>query len=291
MKINQILPLEAKFTEVLASIAVMPKMLYYYGKMPEKHVKTVAIVGARKNTDYGYDVAYEAAYELAKRGVVIVSGLALGIDSVAHRAALDAGGVTVAVLGTPIEKIYPARHIGLAREIVEKGGMVMSEYREVDKINYRVSFLQRNRIISGLSDVVIVAEAAERSGSLNTATHALEQGREVFAVPGDIRRETSKGCNRLIMQGAQPYTGVGDVLSVLFPEELSVSGKRGKRAIVGDNEAETTILRAIYSGMREGEAIVDALKMGVAEFNRTITLLEIKGRVRGLGGNRWGFVK
>ena len=290
MKINQILPLEAKYTEKLASIAVMPKMLYYYGKIPENRVKTVAIVGARKNTEYGYEVAYNAAYELAKRGVVIVSGLAIGIDSIAHRGALDAGGVTIGVLGTPIETIYPRRHAALAQEMVERGGAVLSEYHQGDELDYKLSFLKRNRIISGLSDAVIVVEAAERSGSLNTATHALEQGRELFAVPGDINRLTSQGCNKLISQGAQPYTGVRDVFSVLFPEEAYDGSRGGKRLIRGDTGVETAILQAIAGGMRDGDELVASLPLDVAEFNRTITLLEIKGRVKALGANRWAFL-
>ncbi|MBR0402976.1 DNA-processing protein DprA [Candidatus Saccharibacteria bacterium] len=287
MKINQIRPQEGKFTEVLSSIAVMPKILYYYGKMPEKRVPTVAIVGARRNTDYGYEVAYNIAYTLAKRGVLIISGLALGIDSIAHRGALDAGGVTIGVLGTPIEKIYPLRHRALAEEMVEKGGAVMSEYRLGDNMDWKASFLHRNRLISGLADVVIVVEAAKRSGSLNTAMHALEQSKELFAVPGDINRVTSQGCNRLIMQGAQPLTRVEDVFAVLFPEELSSGSRKRKRLISGDNESETAILRCIDGGMRDGEEILNSLAISVAEFNRTITMLEIKGRVRGLGANRW----
>ncbi|MBR3323308.1 DNA-processing protein DprA, partial [Candidatus Saccharibacteria bacterium] len=264
MKINQIRPLEGKFTEVLGSIAVMPKMLYYYGKMPKKRVTTVAIVGARRNTDYGHEVAYNIAYALAKRGVLIISGLALGIDSVAHRGALDAGGVTIGVLGTPIEKIYPLRHRALAEEMVEKGGAVTSEYRLGDNMDWKASFLHRNRLISGLADVIIVVEAAEKSGSLNTAMHALEQGKELFAVPGDINRVTSQGCNRLIMQGAQPLTRVEDVFAVLFPEDVPSGSRKRKRLISGDNELETAILRCIDGGMRGGEEILNSLAISVA---------------------------
>ena len=144
MIINSCVPEDEEYLARLSAIAVKPKMLYYYGKMPERderfltvaprycfespgRAKTVAVVGARKNTEYGKEQAYKIAYELAKHGVVIVSGLAFGIDSVAHRAALDAGGVTLAVLGTPIDQIYPASHTGLADEIVQKGGAIISE--------------------------------------------------------------------------------------------------------------------------------------------------------------------
>ena len=194
-KNNEIRPQEADFTEVLSSIAVVPKMLYFYGKLPEKRVKSVAIVGTRKPTEYGARIAKKLAYDVAKRGAVVVSGLAYGIDSIAHRGALEAGGTTIAVLGTPIDYIYPRAHVGLAEEIVQTGGAVMSELAPGAEYHTKTCFLERNRIIAGLADVVVVVEAAERSGSLNTAAHALEQGKDIFAVPGDITRPLSKGCN------------------------------------------------------------------------------------------------
>lgn len=282
---NEIRPQETEFTEVLESIAVTPKMLYFYGKIPEKRVKSVAIVGTRKPTKYGEAVAYKLAYELAKRGVVIVSGLAYGIDAIAARGALDASGITVAVLGTPIDQIYPRANQGLAERIVGSGGCIMSELAPGEKFLPKIAFLQRNRIISGLSDAVIIPEAAERSGSLNTAAHALEQGREVFAVPGNINQPMSQGCNKLIRQGATPCTGLDDVLSVLFPQAKGRKKQAG--VITGDDAVETAILRELNEGVDEGEEIVGRLGMEPGDFNRTMTLLEIKGRVRALGANRW----
>lgn len=284
-KINEFRPQEANFTEVLESIAVMPKMLYFYGKIPEKRVKTVAIVGTRKSTKYGSEIAYRLAYEVAKRGAIVVSGLAYGIDSVAHRGALDAGGITVAVLGTPIDKIYPRAHLGLAEKIVETGGVVMSELAPGAKFYPKVSFLERNRLISGLADVVVIPEAAERSGSLNTAAHALEQGREVFAAPGDITRPMSRGCNRLIMQGATPYLGVDDVLDFLFPPARK--GRRQATLLFGDTEEETRILRLVEAGCTDGEVLINELAWSAAEFNRTVMMLEIKGRLKAMGCNQW----
>lgn len=294
---NEIAPQEADFTEVLSTIAVTPKMLYFYGKMPEnrgfgvdKRPPTVAIVGTRKPTKYGEMVAHELAYAVAKRGGVVVSGLAYGIDSIAHRGALEAGGVTVAVLGTPIDEIYPRAHQGLAERIVETGGCVMSELAPGAVLGQdyhpKTCFLRRNRLISGLADVVVIPEAAERSGSLNTAAHALEQGREVFAVPGDITRPMSRGCNRLICQGATPYTGVEDVLELLFP---APKGKKAGKpaAIEGDTEEETAILGSLAVGVSEGEEILAQTGLSAADFNRAMTMLEIKGRVRALGANRW----
>ena len=295
-KINQIAPLESDFTEVLESIAVKPKTLYYYGKMPENVVKngvltrpkTVAIVGSRHNTKYGEEVAYKLGYELGKRGVVVVSGLAFGIDSIGHRGCLDAGGVTVAVLGTRIDKIYPKAHTALAKEIVEKGGVVMSEYGTSDNLVAKVSFLERNRIIAGLADVVVIVEAAEQSGSLNTAAHALAQGREVFAVPGNITSPYSRGCNKLISQGAIPYTEPDDVLRVLFPEEFLKKRKKLKQMdLFGDTDAETAVLTAMAAGMRSGDDIMKCALLPPEVFNQVITMLEIKGRVRALSMNNW----
>ena len=315
MKINHILPQEDDFTEVLCSIAVKPKTLYFYGKMPKnvsknghkERPKTVAIVGSRHNTRYGEEVAYKLGYELAKKGVIIVSGLAHGIDSIGHRAALDAGGITIAVLGTPIDRIYPSIHLRLAEEIVDKGGAVISEYapmsitkdylapgeyyNEDGRRNFdpKTSFLYRNRLISGLSDIVVVVEAAARSGTLNTASHALEQGREVFAVPGNITNLYSQGCNKLISQGAHPYTEPDDVLRLLFPDDFAKKCKKQRQLkLIGDNDVETAILVALQAGLRSGEDIMRGAMLPPEVFNQTVTLLEIKGRIRALGANNWG---
>lgn len=284
-KINQIPPLEAKYTEVLGTIAVMPKMLYYYGKIPQKRTKTVAIVGSRHNTKYGEEVAYRLGYTLAKHGVIVISGLAYGIDSIGHQAALDAGGTTIAVLGTPINEIYPRNHRKLAAEIIETGGAIISEYAPGTKVYPKTSFLERNRIISGLSDIVVVVEAAEQSGSLNTATHALEQGKEVFAVPGNITSPYSQGCNKLIRQGAFPYTEPDDILRELFPEEFLARKK--KCHLKGDTDVETLILNSLASGLRSGEEIMRETHLPPEVFNQSVTLLEIKGRIRALGANAW----
>ena len=317
-KINQISPLEHNFTEVLEAIALKPKTLYFYGKMPENmsktdtqktikqhknrqktstknrtetktiRQKTVAIVGSRHNTKYGEEIAYKLAYELGKCGAVVVSGLAFGIDSIAHRGCLDAGGIAVAVLGTPINRIYPATHTPLAREIIEKNGAVISEYAPDAKVFPRVSFLERNRIISGLSDIVVVVEAAEKSGSLNTATHAINQGKYVFAVPGNITNPYSQGCNKLIKQGAIPYTEPKDVLELLYPENYTKERKKlHQTSLFGDNDIETKILQSLAEGLRSGEDIMAKNHFPPEIFNETITILEIKSRVRSLGANNW----
>ena len=305
-KINQISPLEHDFTEVLEAIALKPKTLYFRGKLPEnmfkkpknkteqtrtKRPKTVAIVGSRHNTRYGEEIAYKLAYELAKKGVVIVSGLAYGIDSIGHKGCLAAGGTTVAVLGTPINRIYPQNHLPLAKEIIEKGGAIISEYAPGSEVFPKTSFLERNRLISGLSDIVVVVETAEKSGSLNTATHALEQGKTVFAVPGNITNPYSQGCNKLIKQGALPYTEPKDILELLFPEDYVKKHKKLKQQnLIGDTDVETLILQALASGLRSGEEIMKATNLPPEIFNQTVTLLEIKGRLRSLGMNHWGLI-
>ena len=283
MKFSEIRPEMSDFTEVLGDIAVMPKKLYFYGKIPEKRVKSVAIVGPRKPSRYGQEVGYKVAFELAKRGILVISGLALGIDGVAHRAALDAGGVTIGVLGTPIDKLYPASNVRLAEEMVERGGAVISEYEPGAVLNFKRSFLDRNRIVSGLADAVIVVEAATRSGTLSTAAHALAQGKTIFAVPGNITSPMSAGTNGLIRAGAIPLTSYKDVLEVLMPERL----EQAELEILGDSEEENAAIKLIQAGVRDGEEMIAKLGWSVSEFNQTITLLEVKGVIRGLGANCW----
>ena len=319
-KINQISPLETNFTEVLEAIALKPKTLYFHGKIPqnmlkksknssqEKRPRTVAIVGSRHNTKYGEEIAYDLAYKLAKKGVVIVSGLAFGIDTIGHKGCLDAGGTTVAVLGTPIDRIYPTAHLSVAKQIIDQGGAIISEYAprtpeysdaplapgEYIDANgrrcqdHKASFLYRNRLISGLADIVVIVEAAERSGSLNTASHALAQGKDVFAVPGNITSPYSQGCNKLITEGAFPYTEPDDVLRILFPEDYIKNHKKARRAnLIGNTDVETKILKAIFNGRRSGEEIMEEAKLPPEVFNQSITLLEINGRIRSLGLNQW----
>ncbi len=298
-KINQISPLENNFTEVLSSIVLMPKTLYFRGKIPENvskngkqmRPKAVAIVGSRHNTKYGEEIAYRLAFELAKKGVIIISGLAYGIDTISHQGCLDAGGTTIAVLGTPIDDICPKAHIRTAKRIVEQNGAIISEYAPGSTVFAKTSFLERNRIISGLSDAVVVVEAAERSGSLNTATHALAQGKEVFAVPGNITSPYSQGCNKLIKQGAIPLTETDDILRELFPEDYLRRNKRlYQQKLFGDTDVETKIIQSIAGGKRMGEDIAKETHLPPELFNETITILEIKGRVRSLGFNNWALV-
>ena len=282
MKINNISPQDNKFTQIIGSIAKAPKRLYFIGKLPEKRLPTVAIVGSRKPTAYGREVTYQLAYDLAQKGIIIVSGLALGVDGIAHRAALDAGGITLAVLANSVDIIYPATHKGLATDIIDNSGVIISEYKPVTQAR-DFQFLERNRIVSGLSDAIIITEAAARSGTLSTAMHALEQGREVFVVPGNITSPLSAGCNNLIKQGAHPITCAEDVIEIIAPDLL----KPQASLALGSTPLESKIIELLQSGIRDGDELQSLSEVQASEFSNAITMMEISGTIRALGGNQW----
>ena len=182
MKINKIVKKHKQYPPYLLEISSVPKELYYIGEPPENYLPAVTIVGARKITRYGEDVTYKLAYELAKLGLTIISGLALGVDGVAHRGALEAGGRTMAVLAGGLDEISPSSHRNLAIDIIRKGGTILSEYAP-GAPSLKENFIARNRIVSALSDMTIITESAERGGSLATANFALEQNKLVGTPP------------------------------------------------------------------------------------------------------------
>jgi len=284
MKINRISPLKHNYLQIIGTIAKAPEKLYFIGELPKERTTTVAIVGTRKPTAYGKEVTYKIAYDLAKRGVVIVSGLALGVDAIAHKAALDAGGTTIAVLANGVDTVYPASNKQLADRILSSGGAILSEYPPgTSPRDYQ--FLARNRIVSGLSEMVLVTEAAARSGTLATVAHALDQGKEVGVIPGNINSPMSAGCNSLLKQGAHAICSEDDVLSILNIENNDLESQ-----IVlplGSNELENKIIGLINNGMRDGEEIRIELKIASSEFHQTISMLEINGVVRPLGNDKW----
>lgn len=282
MKINRIRPDESEYLQILDTIAKKPKELYYTGNLPETRRPTVAIVGTRKPTSYGKEVTTRFAGELARKGVVIVSGLALGVDALAHIAALEAGGTTLAVLGNGLPTIYPAANQGLAKRILEHGGAILTEYEEGTEARSH-QFLERNRIVSGLADAVIITEAAQRSGTLNTAAHALEQGKEVFVVPGNITSPMSLGCNALIAQGATPLLNSDQVLEVIAPDLLS-----GQVSLFRSSDPlQQKIIDLINSGVRNGDELQQRIGCSATELSTALTMLEINGAIRALGGNQW----
>jgi DNA processing protein len=270
---------EKGYPERLAAIHAPPKQLYVAGQLPAVE-HWVAVVGSRKATTYGRDVAHSISAGLARRGVVIVSGFALGIDSAAHQAALEAGGQTVAVMGGGLNQLYPSSNRQLAEQIVKRGGALISEY-EPDAPLLRQQFPARNRIIAGLCQLTVVVEAALSSGSLITATMALEENREVMAVPGNINQPASAGCNNLIKQGALPLTGLDDALSLLgLAQEDQSKG-------VPDEPLERQIYQLIVSGIHDTELLAERSGADMPVLSRALTSLELSGFIRPAGGGQW----
>ncbi len=270
-----------EYPSYLREIDGAPPVVYVHGSLEDIDRWAVAVVGTRRLTSYGRQVAQELVTGLVLNGVTIVSGLARGIDAVAHKTALDHGGRTIAVLGSGPDCIYPPENRSLARQIVNGHGAVISEYGLGVQPEAK-NFPPRNRIISGLSLGVIVVEAGERSGASITARFALEQGRDVFAVPGNINSPASMGTNRLIQQGAKLVSTVDDVL-----EELNL-------AMVLEHSAvqlalpETKDEAAIYGQLSGQPVHVDELSRNTgltsSVVSSTLTLMELKGMVRQVGG-------
>lgn len=282
--IKQISPQESKFLQRTTVIDKPPKCLWYVGTIPEP-LPTVAIVGSRKPTSYGREISGRLVSELAKHGVIIVSGLAIGHDALAHRACLEAGGKTVAVIGNGLENPHPHANHALAERIVENGGAIISEYPP-DAPVYKENFLQRNRLISALADIVIVIEAGEHSGTLNTASHAIQQGKEVMAVPGNVTSPLSVGCNRLIAQGAAPILSSQDVLDHLgIRHELE---EQKTTRIRFDSPESQKVYDLILSGEHDGDRLAKLSNLDAADFMAALTMLELNAYIQPLGGNQWG---
>lgn len=282
-EINKIKTRDNDFLDFARQSDKTIKEIYYMGRLPEKHVPTVTIVGTRKPTAYGREITLKLAESLARRGVIVVSGLALGHDALAHQGALSAGGITVAVLGSALPDITPRTNRALGEAILTAGGAILSEFAPGSKV-YKPNFLQRNRIVAALADVIIVVEANRHSGTLNTVGHALAQGKEVMAVPGNVTSPLSEGCNRLIQQGATPLLGLGDVL-----EKLGLSDENKDRPeIKFANKQEEKIYQLIAEGVRGGDQLQERSGIDPAEFNTALTMLEIQGLIRNLGANNCG---
>lgn len=280
MKIRKITPKSTEYPAPLGQIASAPKQLFALGAPLDSNRPHIAVVGSRKATQYGQEVTTKIVAELARQGIVIVSGLALGIDAIAHQTALEAGGRTIAVQACGLDRIYPATNRALGQRILEGGGTIISEY-PVKTPPLKPHFPARNRIVSGISLGVLVTEAAAQSGSLITAGFALEQNREVFAVPGNITAPLSAGTNRLISRGAQLVTSAGDILEVLGLETAESS------AISGSNKAEVLVLELLDNGIQELEELTTHSQLDPILLNQTITMLELNGAIKPLGGGRW----
>lgn len=273
---------DKNYPELLKEIPDPPGILYYRGELNQEEL-TFAVVGSRKYTNYGKRVTEEIVYQLAINGLTIVSGLALGIDTFAHQATIEAKGRTIAVLACGLDQIYPISNIHLADKIISRGGVIFSEFPlGMPALNY--NFPIRNRIIAGLSLGTLVIEAAQNSGSLLTATAAIDYNREVFAVPGEIYSETSDGTNKLIKLGAKLVTSYKDIL-----EELNIEAEKDfykAKKILPDSREEEILLKLLGRPILIDELVKNS-GLGAAAVNSTLIQMELKGKVKNLGGTRY----
>lgn len=298
-KMALVLREDAQYPPLLRQIAHPPHLLYVYGETDLTDRFPVAVVGTRRASAYGLTHTREIAAELAQTGVCVVSGLALGIDAAAHTGALDGGGRTVAVLGSALDKPYPQENEPLMRRILESGGSVVSEYAPGTPPS-RYSFLQRNRIIAGMCLGTLVTEGPRRSGALNTATRTLENGREVFALPGNVDSPGAQLPNMLISEGARLVTGAADILSALVIEPKDAP--KAAQAAVAPMEAPAEKKPHIPGGLDETQrAICAALLAGEADFDALCAVsglesdelgallieMEMDGLVTPLAGTRY----
>ncbi len=247
--------------------------------MPSSDALIVAIVGSRNPTRYGKDMTEEIARALARRGIVIASGMARGVDTIAHRASIDAGTPTIAVLGSGLLEtvIYPKDNIGLSREIVSKNGAVISEYEPSQKPELW-TFPQRNRIIAGIAKAVIVTEAGEKSGALITARYALEYGRDVFAVPGQMTSPLSRGTNNLLKEGATPVTSIDDIF-----EALGIEISSDIKNTTTCSPYERTILESLTEELSTDE-IIKRTRLAPQIVLASTASLEIEGMIKQTSG-------
>jgi DNA processing protein len=267
-----------RYPEALAEIHDPPQVLSLRGTF-EPEALRVAIVGARRGTPEGLEIAYELGLGLAAAGVVVVSGLARGIDTAAHEGALAAGGRTLAVLGSGLSRVYPRRNVGLAERITREGALI-SEFAPTTEPR-RHTFPQRNRIVTGLSEAVVVVQAGPRSGALLSADFALQQGRELCAVPGSIREPLSQGTNELLRDGAHFVTCVQDVLDLVRgvegPDEIPGRGDQPHEGHL--QPAELSVLEALRAGVQTHDL---PQRLGIPESVVQVALgrLELAGRIR-----------
>ena len=271
------------YPRLLHEIAAPPPVLYVKGEITDEDAWAVAVVGTRRASDYGREVARRLVTALARSGVTIVSGLARGIDGEAHRAALKAGGRTIAVLGCGIDRVYPPEYRRLAADIVAQGALV-SDYAVGTRPEGR-NFPPRNRIISGLSLGVLVVEAGVRSGALITADYAAEQGRDVFAVPGSIFARDNVGTNTLIQDGAKVVLRPEDIL-----EELNltmVTEQVEARQVLPADETEAALLTRLSAEPTHVDELSQQMELPIAQVTSTLALMELKGMVRQTGGMKY----
>ena len=298
-KMALVLREDAQYPPLLRQIAHPPHLLYVYGETDLTDRFPVAVVGTRRASAYGLTHTRDIAAELAQTGVCVVSGLALGIDAAAHTGALDGGGRTVAVLGSALDKPYPQENEPLMRRILESGGSVVSEYPP-GTVPTKYSFLQRNRIIAGMCLGTLVTEGPRRSGALNTATRTLENGREVFALPGNVDSPGAQLPNMLISEGARLVTGAADILSALVIEPKN-EPKAAQAAVApmeapaekkphipgGLDETQRAICAALLAGEADFDALCAVSGLESDELGALLIEMEMDGLVTPLAGTRY----
>ena len=284
MNVNKVASDHSSFPDKLRTIPQPPKRLFYRGDIaPLAEKNVVSIVGSRAVTPYGKQVTTGLATQLANHGIAVISGLALGVDALAHQAALEAGGYTAAVLPTPVDAIYPASNRQLAERIIQQGGALLSEYGQDDRSEaFKARFIERNRLVSGLADAVLITEASEKSGTMHTANFALEQGRTVMAVPGNITSPNSSGTNNLIKAGAIPVTCVEDILAALGLENAP-----RQLEILASTPEEQVIIDLLVQGITDAAILLEQSNLAPTIFNQTLTMLEITGKIKPLGAGHW----
>lgn len=282
-KIKTIKKSAKEYPKVLKEISNAPKQLYVRGELPKNPDMNFAIVGTRAASEYGKTLAFKIAKELSELGFNIVSGLALGIDTQAHLGALTGKGSTIAVLGSGIDdaSIFPKENLNLAKKIVDSGGAVISEYEPKAKSEIWY-FPERNRIISGLSLGVLVVEAPEKSGALITARMALEQNREVFAIPGSLFSKNSVGANNLIKSGAKMVTLIDDILEELNLAGLKIKKEEDKKEKL--NPEEKLIFSIVEKEPVHIDKICEIAKLPANQVLSIISILEIQGIIKNIGG-------
>jgi DNA processing protein len=289
-----------EYPVMLNGIPDQPYLLYVRGEVHIEDANAVAIVGSRRCTSYGKRVAGQLAASLTRSGFTVVSGLARGIDGAAHRAALEAGGRTLAVLAGGLSRVYPPEHADLAIAVASSGALLSESRMEQDPM--AGLFHARNRIISGLSRAVVIVEAAERSGALITATHAAEQGRPVFAIPGPVDSDASGGCHALIRKGAILCRGIDDVLEELHGVSAMATAARAAESAAalpppepslpaapppGLDEPQQKIWEFLADGIKTMDEMAQQLGLGIPQLATSLMLLEMKKAVRRLPGSRY----
>lgn len=278
------LPTDPDFPDLLNQIPDPPSLLFYQGAL-QQHENAIAIVGSRRETRYGREQAYQIAKDLAQAGVTVVSGLARGIDTAAHQGALDGGGRTIGVLGSGIKRIYPKENGELAQRIVQTGGAIISEFAPTaEPLAFRFPF--RNRLVSGLCQGVLLIEAREKSGTLITVGHALNQGREVFALPGQVDAPGSLVPHRMLREGARLITCAKDLLTDM---NWPMPGETAQTALPLPDL--TNELRAIYDALcdepKDFGELIATTDLEVSGCNAALTTLELMGLIEPLPGRRF----